>query len=98
MHRPTSVPCFWSLRTLLQIRPRLLIHRIARDASRPADLRRLRRDLNGVGIVAARLARRPRATATAVLVSRDDLPRRHRSHTAGVASLGTIHPGNGHCR
>lgn len=90
-HRHIPTQLFLPLRTLLQIRAGLLIQRITSDASRPADLSCLRRDSNGISIVTTRLASRPSAATTAMLVIRDSLPWCNGGHATGIASLGTIH-------
>lgn len=82
------------LRTFFQIWSRSLIDRITSNASRPADLSRLRRDFDGIGVVTTRHACRPRAATTAMLVARNDLPRGNGGHTTSIASLWTIHAGN----
>ena len=94
MHRPLPIPPFLPLRTLLQIWAGFLVQRIASNASRPADLSRLRRYLDRIRIVTTWLASRPRAATTAMLVPRDDLPWCDGGHATRVASLRTIHTGS----
>ena len=92
-YSPIAPHLGWSLlRTQFQIWAGFLIDRIARNTSRPADLRRLCRNLDRIGVVTASLAIWPRAATAAVLVARDDLPWCDRGHATGIASLGAIYP------
>lgn len=86
---PTSGPFILTITDTSPIWAGILIYRIISNASRPADLSRLRWNSNGISIVTTRLASRPAAAITALLAARDDLPRGNGGRATGIASLRT---------